>query len=78
MKKQKNNPKKFNFVIGFYWEGEEGSIGAYMWRGSEVKFGTLKEAKAYLKTAKEEYDPKENTDENFHNYKIFQLVEIPE
>jgi hypothetical protein len=78
MKKQKSSPKKFNFAIGFYWEGGEGSVGCYMWHGSEVKFGTMKEAKSYLKEAKEKYNPAENTDTNFHDYKIFQLVEVPE
>ena len=75
---KKKQAKKFNFAIGFYWADGDGSVGCYMWHGSEVKFGTLKEAKEYLKIAKEKYNPEENNDPNFHDYKIFQLVELPE
>jgi hypothetical protein len=36
--------KKFNYIIGRYWEGKGGAISAYMMMSSEVFFGTEEDA----------------------------------
>lgn len=65
MKKEKN---KFNYAVGHYWEGANGSVGCYAC-GSQIHFGTLKDAKNYLKYV-EAQSPE-------YTWKIFQLVEVP-
>jgi hypothetical protein len=65
--------KKFNYAVGRYWEGESGSVGCYNYFG-EVHYGTMEDAKhtlAYVQSQKKTKAEKEQ-------YKIFQLVEIPE
>jgi hypothetical protein len=58
---------EFNYVIGHYWE-ETGKIGAYAYH-SEVQYGSLKDAEEFLT-----YVKKKSPD---HEWKIFQLVEVP-
>jgi hypothetical protein len=65
----KKSEKKFNYAVGSYWEGDSGAVGCYA-SGSEVFFGSLKEAKKFKKYC-------ESKDKN-KPYKIFMLVEIPE
>lgn len=76
MATKKKEQKKFNYAVGFYWNGEDGSVGCYMC-GSEVHFGTLKEAQDHRKYVSAQQD---NTtiDRTKREYKIFQLVEVPE
>jgi hypothetical protein len=72
---QKKQPKKFSYAVGFYWEGESGSVGCYA-HGSEVQFGTMKEAKDFLKycQGQQKTKPKDQR----RDYRIFQLVEVME
>jgi hypothetical protein len=70
----KKEPKKFMYGVGFYWEGDSGHVGLYTYH-NEVFYGTMEEAKnfqAYCQrqTKKEGEDKRE--------YKIFQLIEVPE
>lgn len=60
---------KYNFAVGFYWEGDSGAVGCYS-TGSEVFYATLQEAKEF-----QTYCHARN---NKQTYKIFQLVEVPE
>ncbi len=61
--------KEFNYCVAHYWEGESGSIGAYT-RWNDIFYGTMKEAKKFLKYVKQQSPDRE--------WKIFQIVEIPE
>ena len=71
---KKKQAKQFNYAVGFYWEGDLGSIGCYA-SGSEVHYGTLEEAQNFLKyvQGKSKAEPKDKR----KDYKIFQLVEVP-
>ena len=60
---------KINYVVGHYWDPpNSGQVSAYMYF-SEVHYGTLKDAEEFL-----EYVQKQSPD---HNWKIFQLVQVP-
>lgn len=59
--------KQFNYCVGHYWKGDSGSIGCYAF-GSEVHFGTKKQAKDYLEYVKQR-SPEED-------WKIFVVTEI--
>ena len=63
----KKDKQKFNYCVGHYWE-DGCTIDAYSCMG-EVTYGTLKDAKKFLKYVKDK-DPNED-------YKIFMVVEIP-
>lgn len=71
---KKKQAKKFNYAVGFYWDEDGGSVGCYA-SGSEVHFGTLKEARNFREYCQNRPD---NTSDNKRQYKIFQLVEVPE
>jgi hypothetical protein len=58
--------EKFNFCVGHYWEGNEGEIAVYAYH-SEVHYGTMKEAKRFLKYVKKQSD---------HKYQIFKVEPI--
>ena len=63
------------YSIGFYWNEDSGSVGNYSFGGNEAFYGTLKEVKlsrTYCQTRPDNIGP------NKRDYKIFQLVEIPE
>lgn len=62
--------KKFNYCIGSYWNQEkDDAVSTYAY-GSEVKFGSLKDAKKMLA-----YVQKKSPDDK---WKIFMVTEIPE
>lgn len=67
----KKSKLKFNYCVGAYWEGTDGMIGTYTYNG-EVFFGTLAEARKFRKFCQEQSGDEDK------EYKIFQLVEIPE
>jgi hypothetical protein len=60
---------KFNYGVGHYWDEGEGSVGLYTYH-NDMFFGTMKEAKKFR-----EYVKKQSPD---REWKIFQLVEVPE
>ena len=60
--------KEFNYVIGRYWEGENGRIASFMLYNNQVHFGTIKEAESDLNYVKERSEK--------GNYKIFVVKEI--
>ena len=60
---------QFNYCVGKYWNGIDGPVSVYAY-GNEVFFGTMKEANAFRKYVKDQ-----NPD---RDYRIFQLVEVPE
>lgn len=62
-----NMAKKFNYAVGHYWEGNKGNAGFYTSFG-EIHYGTLKDAKEYLKYVKEK-----NSDED---WRIFEVKEL--
>jgi hypothetical protein len=64
--------KKFNYAVGSYWEGDDGSIGCYAY-GSEVHYGTMEEAQNFLEYVRSQ----KKTKAEKAKYKIFQLVEVP-
>lgn len=70
-----NNKKaaKFNFGVGFYWEGESGNVGLYT-QGSETHHGTMEEANDFLEYVKSQQIDNTKKDK----YKIFMLVEVPQ
>jgi hypothetical protein len=72
---KKKQAKQFNYAVGFYWEGESGSVGCYAYH-SEVHYGTLKEAKDFQKYCRNQQksEPKDQR----RDYRIFQLVEVME
>lgn len=71
---KKKQAKKFNYAVGFYWPDGDGSVGCYA-HGSEVFFGTIEDARNFQKYCQSRPD---NKGADKHEYKIFQLVEVPE
>ncbi len=71
---KKKQSKKFMYGVGFYWEGDSGSVGLYAY-GSEVFHGTMEEARNFREYCQTRPD---NKGKEKRNYKIFQLVEVPE
>lgn len=71
---EKKEAKKFNYGVGFYWEGDSGSVGLYAY-GSEIFYGTMEEAQNFRTYIENQTsgNPKSQ-----RKYKIFQLVEVPE
>ncbi len=74
MAARKKTAKKFNYAVGFYWPEGEGSVGTYAY-GSETFFGTMEDARNFREYCQNQPD---NKGKEKRNYKIFQLVEIPE
>ena len=72
----KKETKKFNYAVGFYWEGNDGIISTYA-HGKEVFFGTIKEAQSFRDYCQIRSDSV-NEGKNKQTYKIFKLVEISE
>jgi hypothetical protein len=70
---KKKSSKKFMYGVGFYWEGDSGSVGLYAF-GNELFYGTLEDAKNFQSYCQNQTD---NTGKNKREYKIFQLVEVP-
>lgn len=73
-KKVKKKPVKFNYAVGHYWEGESGSVGCYAY-GSEHFYGTMEEAKSFLKYVQDQDKKEKKADRR--DWRIFQLVEVP-
>lgn len=70
---KKKQSKKFNYAVGFYWEGDSGSVGCYAY-GSEHFYGTMEDAQNFLKYVQSQKKTKSEKEK----YKIFQLVEVPQ
>ena len=70
---KKKQAKKFMYGVGFYWEGDSGSVGLYAY-GSETFYGTLEDAKNFQMYCQTRPD---NKGKDKREYKIFQLVEVP-
>lgn len=70
---KKKQAKKFNYAVGFYWEGDSGSVGTYAY-GSETFYGTMEDAKNFQEYCQNRPD---NKGKDKRQYKIFQLVEVP-
>jgi len=70
----KKQPKKFMYGVGFYWEGDSGSVGLYTYHNA-VFYGTMEEAKSFQAYCQSRPD---NKGKEKREYKIFQLVEVPE
>ena len=71
---KKKQAKKFNYAVGFYWEGESGSVGCYAY-GSEHFYGTMEDAQNFLTYVQRQQEDKKKADRK--DYKIFQLIEVP-
>jgi hypothetical protein len=72
---KKKQAKKFMYGVGFYWEGAgEGYVSLYAY-GSDVFYGTMEQARNFRDYCQNQPD---NKGKNRREYKIFQLVEIPE
>ena len=71
---KKKQAKKFMYGVGFYWEGDSGSVGLYSYH-SETFYGTMEQAKNFLAYVEEENMKKKKADRK--DYKIFQLIEVP-
>ena len=71
---KKKQAKKFNYAVGFYWEGDSGPVGCYA-NGTEVHFGSIEDARNYQTYCQNQPD---NKGKDKRQYKIFQLVEVPE
>ena len=59
-----------NYVVAHYWENSPQRLGTYMAHNSEVQFGTLEDAKEFLK-----YVRQQSPD---HKWRLFQLVSVME
>ena len=68
----KKQARKFNYAVGFYWEGDSGSVGCYAYH-SEVYYGTMEDAQNFLAYVQNQ----KKTKAEKAKYKIFQLVEVP-
>jgi hypothetical protein len=68
----KKQAKQFNYAVGFYWEGDSGSVGCYAYH-SEVHYGTMEDAQNFLTYVQNQ----KKTKAEKAKYKIFQLVEVP-
>jgi hypothetical protein len=71
---KKKQAKKFMYGVGFYWEGDSGSVGLYAY-GSDTFYGTMEDAQNFLKYCQDQQADKKKADRK--DYKIFQLVEVP-
>jgi hypothetical protein len=69
---KKKQAKQFNYAVGFYWEGDSGSVGCYAYH-SEVHYGTMEDANNFLEYVRNQ----KKTKAEKAKYKIFQLVEVP-
>ena len=70
---KRKEAKKFMYGVGFYWEGDSGHVGLYA-SGSEVFYGTMEEAKNFQAYCQRH----QRLGEDKREYKIFQLIEVPE
>jgi hypothetical protein len=70
----KKQAKKFMYGVGFYWEGDSGSVGLYTYH-NDVFYGTMEEAKNFQTYCQSRPD---NKGKEKRQYKIFQLIEVPE
>jgi hypothetical protein len=71
---KKKQAKKFMYGVGFYWEGDSGSVGLYTYH-SETFYGTMEQARNFRDYCQNQPD---NKGKDKRTYKIFQLVEVPE
>ena len=71
---KKTQAKKFMYGVGFYWEGDSGSVGLYSYH-SDTFYGTMEDAQNFLKYVQNQQADKKKADRK--DYKIFQLVEVP-
>jgi hypothetical protein len=71
---KRKEAKKFMYGVGFYWEGDSGHVGLYA-SGNDVFYGTMEEAKNFQAYCQRQ--AKKDGDQN-REYKIFQLIEVPE
>ena len=71
---KKKQAKKFMYGVGFYWEGDSGSVGLYAY-GSDTFYGTMEDAQNFLTYVQEQNKKKKVADRK--DYKIFQLIEVP-
>jgi hypothetical protein len=70
---KRKEAKKFMYGVGFYWEGDSGAVGLYA-SGSEVFYGTMEEAENFQSYCQRH----QRLGEDKREYKIFQLIEVPE
>ena len=59
------NKKEFNYCIAYYWHRSENDALAVYPYGSEIHFGTQKDANEFLKYVKRK--------ESDHDWKIFKI-----
>ena len=67
--------KQFNYAIGHYWESESGAVGVYTY-GHEIFYVNMKDAKALLKYVNKKNALESKEDQS--DYRIFQLIEVPQ
>ena len=65
---KKKHKREFTYAVGHYWKGESGQVGCYAY-GNELFYGTMKDAKKFLKYVESKSPEKE--------WCIFQLIEVP-
>jgi len=71
-KLQMKKAKQFNYAVGHYWDGNNGSVGVYAYH-SEVHYGTMEDAQNFLEYVRGQ----QKTEVEKAKYKIFQLIEVP-
>ena len=59
-----------NYVVAHYWDEEPQRLGAYKMHNAQVQFGTIEDAKEFLK-----YVRQQSPD---HKWRLFQLVSVME
>ena len=72
---KKKQAKQFNYGVGFYWEGDSGSVGLYA-HGSDIFYGSMEDAQNFRIYCQSQQESKPKKQRRV--YKIFQLVEVPE
>lgn len=65
--------RKFNYAVGHYWTGQNGSVGVYNYFG-QVHYGTMAEAKNLLKYVNSQDKKEPKVDRK--DWRIFQLSEV--
>lgn len=77
MATKKKQSKQFTYGVGHYWEGESGSVGLYAY-GNDLFHGTMEQARSFREYIREceVRDKKKKADRR--DWRIFQLIEVPE
>lgn len=72
----KKQEKQFTYGVGFYWQGESGSVGLYSY-GNELFHGTMTQAQSFREYIRECEVREKKKKADRKDWRIFQLIEVP-